>query len=310
MIKTDLAFRQNRGAILRWTILESERRPLAMSLPVLMIVLLAALLHAAWNFLVKSTDDKHLSMSAVVLGHTPFALLALLFSPLPRPESLPYLLGGAGLHVAYQLFLLASYRIGDLSQVYPLARGCAPLLVAGVSVALLGVRLSGLELAAVGAIGTGLMSLALVRRGDGFRNGRAAFLAIITGGFIASYSLVDGMGAREAGTALGFYGWLSVVNAAIFAAIVGAIHPGTVRSVVCRGWRLALCGGGASFLAYAMVTWAFTQAPIPLVTAVRETSIVFALLLAVFVLKERLDALKLFATLCTLLGVALLRVSR
>lgn len=281
-----------------------------MSFPIMIVVLLAALLHASWNFLVKRNDDKHLSMSAVVLGHTPFALIALLFAPLPNPESLPYLLIGAGLHVGYQLFLLASYRIGDLSQVYPLARGSAPLMVAGVSVTLLGVHLSRIELTAVAAIGTGIMSLALVRRSDGLRNGRAASLAFITGGFIASYSLVDGLGAREAGTALGFYGWLSAVNGVVFAAIMRTVQPGIVTRVVRKDWRLALGGGGASFLAYAMVTWAFTVAPIPLVTALRETSIVFALLLGVFVLKERLDLAKVLATVWTMLGIGLLRVNR
>lgn len=212
--------------------------------------------------------------------------------------------------MGYQLFLLASYRIGDLSQVYPLARGSAPLIVAGVSVTMLGLQLSWLELTAVTTIGTGIMSLAFVRRSDGLRNGRAASLALITGGFIASYSLVDGLGAREAGTALGFYGWLSIVNAAIFAAIMRVLKPGIVSRVVCQDWRLALGGGGASFFAYAMVTWAFTVAPIPLVAALRETSIVFALLLGVFVLKERLDPVKVLATMATMLGVGLLRVNR
>ena len=281
-----------------------------MSPTVMAVVLLAALLHAAWNFFVKRTDDKHLSMSAVVLGHAPFALAALVFAPLPRSESLPYIVASAMLHTGYQLFLLASYRIGDLSQVYPLARGSSPLIVAGVSVTLLGVHLSWMELAAVAVIAAGIMSLTLVRRSDGLRNGRAVLLATVTGGFIASYSLVDGTGAREAGTALGFYGSLSLVNAVIFAAIMRGIRPGIVTAVVCRHWRLALRGGGASFLAYAMVTWAFTMAPIPLVTALRETSIIFALLLGVFMLKERLDLMKVLATLCTLLGVGLLRVSR
>ena len=116
--------------------------------------------------------------------------------------------------------------------------------------------------------------------------------------------------AREAGTALGFYGWLSTLNGLVFAAIMSVVQPGLVKRVVCRNWRLALGGGGASFLAYATVTWAFTVAPIALVTALRETSIVFALLLGVVVLKERLDLAKVLATLCTLLGVGLLRLSR
>lgn len=281
-----------------------------MSLTVMIIVLLAALLHASWNFLVKRTEDKHLSMSAVVIGHTPFAAAVLLCTPLPKLDSFPYVITGAVLHTGYQLFLLYSYRIGDLSQVYPLARGVAPLIVACISVMLLGINLSQFELAAIATIGTGIMSLTLVRRSDGLRNGRAASLAIITGGFIAAYSLVDGLGAREAGTALGFYGWLSILNAIIFASIMRIIRPGLLKGVIFQNFRLALSGGCASFTAYALVVWAFTLAPIALVAALRETSIIFALLLGVFALKERLDLIKLFATMLTLLGVGMLRVNR
>lgn len=279
-----------------------------MSVTVMIIVLLAATLHATWNFLVKNTGDKHLSMSAVVIGHTPFAIAAILYSPTPTMESVPYLLIGALLHVGYQLFLLASYRIGDLSQVYPLARGIAPLIVAGVSVLVLGVSLSLPELAAIIIIGAGITSLTLVRRNDGQRNGRAVFFSLMTGGCIAAYSLVDGIGAREAGTALGFYGWLSLINGLVFAAIMRVMRPGIVRKVFSDKWQLALKGGGASFFAYAMVIWAFTMAPIALVTALRETSIIFAMLLGVFVLKERLDLAKVLSTALTLLGIAMLRL--
>jgi len=281
-----------------------------MSLSVMVVVLFAALLHAAWNFLVKRTGDQHQSMCAVVLGHTPFAAAALWLAPLPGPDALPLLLTGAVLHTGYQLFLLASYRIGDLSQVYPLARGVAPLMVTGVSITLLDLHLSGAELTAVGVIAAGIMSLALVRRSDGLRNGPAAGLAAITGGFIAGYSLVDGLGARAAGTALGYYGCLSILNAVIFAVIMRVIRPGVVRRVVCEHWRFAIGAGGASFLAYAMATWAFTVAPIALVTALRETSIVFALLLGVVVLKERMDLMKVLATACTLVGIGLMRLFR
>jgi len=281
-----------------------------MSLSVMIVVLFAALLHASWNFLVKRTGDQHQSMCAVVLGHTPFAAAALLLAPMPGPDALPFLLAGAVLHTGYQLFLLASYRIGDLSQVYPLARGVAPLMVTGVSITLLDLHLSGAELTAVGVIAVGIMSLAMVRRSDGRRNSPAAGLAVITGGFIAGYSLVDGLGARAAGTALGYYGCLSILNAVIFAVIMRVIRPGVVRRVVCQDGRFALGAGGASFLAYAMATWAFTVAPIALVTALRETSIIFALLLGVVVLKERMDFMKVLATACTLVGIGLMRLYR
>ena len=270
----------------------------------------AALLHASWNALVKGGHDKHLAMTAVVLGHAPFACLVLPLVPAPHPASLPYLVAGIALHVGYQMFLLGSYRAGDLTQVYPIARGSAPLLVAGISTAFLGVKLQRMELLAVFVIGAGIMSLVLVRQGDGLRNPRAAALALATGCFIAGYSLVDGLGARIAGTALGFYGWLSIGNALVVLLLVATKRPDVLRRLPTDGKKLFVVGGGASFAAYALVVWSFTQAPIALVTALRETSIVFALLIGVFFLKERLDLLKVFSTLVTLTGAALLRFAR
>lgn len=280
-----------------------------MPLSVMLIVLFAAVLHASWNFLIKHNEDKYISMSAVVLGHTPFGFAVLLFSPLPKIEALPYIVAGALLHTGYQFFLLHSYRIGDLSQVYPLARGVAPLIVTAVSVLFLGVHLEPIELVAIVIIGCGIMTLALVRRNDGLRNYHAASLAIVTGGFIAAYSLVDGLGARVAATALGFYGCLSIVNGVFFSVIMEIIRPGIVTTVIIKKSTLALSGGCASFTAYALVIWSFTMTPIAMVTALRETSIIFALFLGVFVLKEQLDLKKVFASMLTLLGVSLLRIS-
>jgi len=281
-----------------------------MSTTVFVAVLGAALLHATWNAIVKCATDKRVSMGAVMLGHFPYAVAVLPFVPLPTPESLPYLIAGILLHLGYQLFLLQSYRMGDLTQVYPIARGSAPLIVALISVAVLGVHLAPLELIAVCVIGTGILSLALVRRADGQRNRNAALLALVTGCFIASYSLVDGLGARLAGTALGFYSWLAIGNGITIALYLILTSPAVLRDITTKGRRVFVIGGGASFVAYAIVIWAFTQAPIALVTALRETSIVFALLIGVFFLKERLDLAKVFATMATLLGAALLRYSK
>ncbi|EBA15074.1 putative transporter, permease protein [Roseobacter sp. SK209-2-6] len=277
---------------------------------VFVAVLLAALLHAGWNSLVKSGLDKRVSMGAVVLGHAPFALPLIVFSPLPQLESLPYLGAGILLHFGYQLFLMQSYRLGDLTQVYPLARGSAPLIVALFSAFVLGVPMLKLEALAVLIIAAGIISLALVRRTDGQSNPNAAWLALVTGGFIAAYSLVDGLGARLAGTALGFYAWLSLGNVVLMLAYLWHAPGGALRQIAGPAWRIGLFGGGASFAAYALVIWSFTQAPIALVTALRETSIVFALLIGVFVMKEPLDLRKLLATMTTLLGAALLRFAR
>lgn len=281
-----------------------------MSAGVFVAVLGAALLHATWNALVKGSSDKRLAMGAVVLGHMPLALAVLPFVPRPSLASLPYLVSGIALHLGYQLFLLRSYETGDLTQVYPIARGSAPLIVALVSVTVLGVHLDPQEVLAIVIIGAGVLSLALVRRTDGQLNGSAAMLALVTGCFIACYSLVDGLGARLAGTSLGFYSWLAIGNGALMAAWLAYTTPDVLSTIRREGRGMFFMGGGASFAAYAVVTWAFTQAPIALVAALRETSIVFALLLGVVVLKERLDLRKLMATMATLLGAGLLRFAK
>ncbi len=277
---------------------------------VLLIVLFAAALHATWNGLVKGAPDKVISMTAVVLGHVPFALLALPFMPLPDAASFPYIVGGAALHVGYQLFLLWAYRHGDLTQVYPIARGTAPLIVAACSVLIFRETLSTLQLVGITTIGCGIMSLVLVRGSQGLHNPRGAALALITGCFVAGYSMVDGYGARAAGTPVGFYAWETILNAATFALIIATTSPGTLRATIRSHKKMIAVGGGASFVAYALVVWAFTQAPIAVVTALRETSIVFALLIGVFFLKERLSLLKLVSAMLTMLGALMLRFSK
>lgn len=281
-----------------------------MTTPVFLAVIGAAILHAAWNALVKGGSDKLVSLTAVMFGHTPFAIAAVLIAPPMGAEALPYLAAGILLHLGYQLFLLFSYSTGDLTQVYPIARGSAPLIVAFVSITVLGVTLKRIELFAVFIIGIGIVSLALVRRADGLRNGKAAMFALITGCFIAGYSIVDGLGARAGGTSLAYFGWLAIGNSIALGVIVAVRAPQTFGRLWQNGHRLFWLGGGASFIAYAIVTWAFTQAPIALVTALRETSIIFALLIGVFFLKERLDLMKVVSTMAVLVGAALLRLAR
>jgi len=278
-----------------------------MDVIVFMAVIMAAALHAIWNAMAKGG---HLSVAAVVLGHTPIAVIILPFVSSPDPASWPFLAAGIVLHFGYQVFLLNSYRIGDLTQVYPIARGTAPLLVAAISVLLLGVELARTEVVAVIVIGAGIMSLGLVRQQNGSRNLAAGGLALVTGCFIAGYSLVDGTGARLAGTALGFYGWLTLGNAVLFALYLRLARPGTLQQIPSNARWTFVIGGSASFLAYALVIWSFTQAPIALVTALRETSIVFALAIGVIFLREKLDIAKLLSTFITLVGAALLRLSK
>ena len=271
---------------------------------------MAAVFHAAWNALVKSAGDKFFSMTAVVIGHVPFALIALAVTAPPDTASYPYLITGALLHVGYQWFLLQAYKLGDFTQVYPIARGTAPILVATISVTLLGVTLSFGQIFAIATIGAGILSLCLVRANDGERNSAAAGMALITACFIASYSLVDGLGGRASGSPVSFYAWESILNAVIFCSYIAYAKPGLMTRIARDGVFTGIAGGGASFLAYSLVVWAFTQAPIALVTALRETSIVFALLIGVFVMKERLSLAKVASTFTTVFGAALLKFAR
>lgn len=280
-----------------------------MSTSVFLAVLLAAALHASWNALVKGGADRRVNMCGVVIGHLPAAGIALCFVQAPAPESWPWIGAGMVAHLGYQLFLLSAYEKGDLSQVYPIARGAAPLIVTAISTLALGVALSGQQLAAVALIAAGLMSMAAVRGASGARNWPAAKLALVTGCFIASYSLIDGTGARLSGSPVGFYGWLGAANAAIFALWMHWRAPGVLRKTFTTGLPIFFIGGTASFVAYALVIWAFTHAPIALVTALRETSILFALLIGRLAFGEPVGRAKIIAACCVLAGAALLRLS-
>jgi len=276
---------------------------------VFLAVLLAALLHAGWNALVKGGVKKHVNMAAVVIGHLPLALLVLALFPAPSPESWAWIAAGIALHGGYQIFLLFAYQASDFSQVYPLARGSAPLIVTAASVLFLGTAFSLGELIGVLLIAAGILSLTFARGANGLHAPRAVVLALITGMFTAGYTLVDGIGARLSGSPLGFFAWIAVGNAVSFSVFMIVRHPADFWRLPRTSWTVFLVGGSASFSAFAIAVWAFTQAPIALVAALRETSIVFALLIGVFVFRERLDATKILAVLLTLGGAALLRLS-
>jgi drug/metabolite transporter (DMT)-like permease len=281
----------------------------AMETHVFLAVLAAAALHAGWNALVKGGSAKHISMAAVVIGHLPLALLSLaIFAP-PAAASWPWIAAGIGVHAFYQIFLVFAYQAGDFGQVYPLARGSAPLIVTAVSVAVLGVALSLLQVAAVALIALGIISLSLIRRRDGLRNPKAALLALATGLCIATYTLVDGTAAQLSGSPVAVFGWIALGNVVTFCGFMALRHPGDLGRLSRRHLVTGLAGGSASFAAFGIVMWAFTQAPVPLVAALRETSIVFALLIGAAAFGERLDRHRLAATGLTLCGGILLRLA-
>ena len=282
-----------------------------MTWTVFFAVLLAALLHATWNSLVKGSQDKYVGMLLIALGHLPPGVIFVWFAPLPGMDVLPWLAASLALHLGYQLFLAASYRVGDLTTVYPIARGSAPLFVTMVSLTVLDVNLSWAQVGSVGLLILGLLLLSYDRLGANKRQWTVVTLALVTGGFIASYSLVDGLGARKMGYALAYWGWVAIGNGVLMTLWMLLFQPSSIAKVRLNPQNLTtlFLGGGASYLAYGIVTWAFTQAPIAVITALRETSVIFALLIGLMFLGERSTPLKIAACMMTVLGVVLLRIT-
>ena len=282
-----------------------------MTWTVFFAVLLAALLHATWNSLVKGSQDKYVGMLLIALGHVPPGVIFVFFAPLPGMDVLPWLAASLALHLGYQLFLAASYRVGDLTTVYPIARGSAPLFVTMVSLTVLDVNLSWAQVGSVGLLILGLLLLSYDRLGANKRQWTVVTLALVTGGFIASYSLVDGLGARKMGYALAYWGWVAIGNGVLMTLWMLLFQPSSMAKVRLNPQNLTtlFLGGGASYLAYGIVTWAFTQAPIAVITALRETSVIFALLIGLMFLGERSTPLKIAACLMTVFGVVLLRIT-
>ncbi len=284
-----------------------------MDINVFLAVIFAAFLHALWNSMVKSHEDKHVAVAAIVLGHIPASLVIILLLPMPTIESLPYIIASALIHQGYQWFLLTAYRHGDYTRVYPIARGMGPIVVTIVLLLFFGVKLSIYELLGIIVISIGILSLSAQDRHSFFpwiarRNARAISFALLTGLFIGGYSIVDGYGARASLSPLSFMGWSFVVNALIFPILLKIMkQQNVVKRVFSEAKLLFWFGGTISYIVYAIVVWGFTQAPIPLVSALRETSVIIALLIGTLFLKERFTILKTLSILVIFAGVVLLK---
>jgi drug/metabolite transporter (DMT)-like permease len=276
-----------------------------MSLSVFLLVLFAALLHASWNAWIKGGDDRYLSIQRMSAGQSVLAALLLPFFPLPEAHVWPWIAASAALHTGYKIFLINAYERGDLSQVYPLARGTAPLIVAVAGLLLLGEVPPPLRLAAVLAIGAGIL---LMATGRGRLSGTALLLALGTAAFTASYTIVDGLGARLSGNASAFILWAIAIDGPLMLAY-GAVARGPASlGPVRTGWRQGLAAGATSAGAYWIVVWAFTQAPLALVAALRETSVLFAMLIAAVFLREKITATRWAAAGLILTGLVLMRL--
>ena len=281
-----------------------------MTAGVFAMVLGAALLHAAWNALVKVNADRLVLVAIMQASQIALALLVVPFVALPTAESWPYILASTALNTAYFLFLIGAYRYGDLSHVYPIARGVAPLIVAVLSVAVVGEVLNSQATLSVVLIALGIMSLTLTRGAEGFRQPKAMLYAVGTGVFIAGYTVVDGMGARLAESAHSYTFWVHLLNGIPIVLLALYLRRGQVTQSLRSSWKLGALAGIVSLVAYWIVIWAMTQAPMAMVSAVRETSMVFAVLFGVFFLKERLNLARLASIGTTLIGTVMLKLSK
>lgn len=277
-----------------------------MSIFVFISVMFAALLHAGWNALIKNGVDKQAGMLLLTLGHAFIGLCFIPFFPVPTGQVWLWLLASGIIHTFYQLFLGFAYERGDLSRVYPIARGAAPMIVLVVSL-LFGLdKLDFYDLIGASVIGIGilLMGLGIFNLGE---DRKLIPLALGSAFATAGYSIIDGMGARLMGDAFAYVSWLLIFSAIFYVPVIFSIKGRSVFPKNRKQLSLGLLVGGTSFLAYAIVVWAMTQAPIAVVTALRESSILFAVMIGYFFFGDRMTFNKILAAFVIVIGIVLTR---
>ena len=279
-----------------------------LTLSVTLAVLGAGFLHAAWNALLKASEggDALLDTTTVVVGASCCALITLPFLPLPDRASWPYLVASATIHFGYYVTLSQAYKMGDLSFAYPLMRGTAPLIVAALGSIFLRELPSGQMMLGILLISLGIVSIAFLQRRA--HTASAAYWAFANAAIIATYTLVDGAGARASGNALAYVGWLIAFEGIPFALWVFARRKAIAVSYLRSHWRLGLIGGACSLAAYGIVLWAMTRAPIAAVAALRETSVLFAALMGSLWLKEGFGWRRIAGAASVVLGIAALKL--
>lgn len=274
------------------------------------LVLLAALFHASWNALVKTSGDR-LAVVAMLNGvGAIIGFLALPFVRIPNPESWIYLGASIVLHSAYYFFLIGAYRVGDLSHVYPLARGLSPLLVAGAAVFFAGEILPPVAFIGVLLACAGIVSLSFDGGPPWRGDRRPLLLAFGTAGFIAAYTIVDGIGVRAAGSVAGYIAWLFALDALPIVAVACFLRGRELRWTLRSEWKKGVVGGVLALAAYGLVIWAMSLAAMAAVSALRETSVIFAALIGTLLLKERFGTLRISAAGLVATGVILMNVTR
>jgi drug/metabolite transporter (DMT)-like permease len=254
---------------------------------ILVLVLLAAVAHAGWNALVKASGERGAIFSVLLLTGGAFGLVGVVVLPLPAPEAWFYLLLSAVVHYGYYGFLLLAYRYGDLSHVYPLARGSAPLMVAGGAWVMAGEQLGAMGIAGLALASGGIMSLAFENGLPRDHAAKAVFFAIGTGTLIAAYTVVDGLGVRASQAPISYIAWLNVLEAIPISLWLLARRPASFTGLSGRSWRRGIFGGVLAMAAYGLVIYALSLGAMAHISALRETSVLFAALIGILILREK-----------------------
>jgi drug/metabolite transporter (DMT)-like permease len=272
---------------------------------VIAIVLCAAVLHALWNAMVKISDDKIITMSVMDLAVLPIAAILVLFLPFPHPDSWVFLATSIFVHIFYRIFLVKAYAYGDLSSAYPLARGGSPLLVAILAFTFEGERLEPMAYAGIALISCGLLSLLIGKQRP---DKNSIIYAGLTACMIAIYSFADAQGSRTSGNVIAYIAWLFFLDSIpmpLYYFVTN--HNRMIKSMSTTGLRDA-AAGIISFMAYAFVIWSFTFGATSQISALRETSVIFAALIGTFFLKESFGLKRIIAAIIVAAGVILMRL--
>ena len=270
---------------------------------VFFIILLATVMHAVWNGMVKKHPDKVVAVSGIVFGHVPASIIAIILLPAPSLECIPYIIASALIHQGYNWYLLSSYKIGDLTKVYPIARGFGPLVATLISILILGLVLDNLIILSIFLICAGIMILGIFDQKNK-KNSKIIQYSLVTGFFIGLYSIVDGYGARISLSAITYMSWSFILIAVLFPVVLKIKKQKNIfKNVMSRGKQIFWIGGTLSYIIYIIVVWGFTKAPIPMVGALRESSIFFSIFIGYFFLKEKITPTKIFSILLILVGV-------
>jgi len=277
-----------------------------LSLNVTLAVLAAAVTHATWNAIAHGIKDQTLAFALIGIGGIAASIPLVIVAALPRSSSWPYLLASIVIHVFYNLLLMQCYRLGEFSQVYPLARGISPLVVTVLAAMFVHEHLGLLQVAGVVVVSAGLAFLVF----GGRRPGRGAFLAAVgTGLTIAAYTTVDGVGVRLSASPVGYIGWLMVLES-LCVPMFAAVRRRDVLLKQPRRILLAgLAAGALSVVAYGLVLWAQTRGALAPIAALRETSVIFGAIIGTLVFREPFGRARIIATVLVVAGIVLLNVA-